>query len=118
MKCTHIENEKMTTTLDVACAYVCECRPGFQYKSKGALDTHKKSKMHTAYLVANDLKHTQVRSKDFENRIERMKYALEQQTDVERELLARIVQLNKENEWLRTELKSTYKVLQNKAKIL
>lgn len=100
--------------MEVTCTFACECRPGFQYKSKETLDTHKKSKMHAAYVVANDLKNTQVRSKDFENRIERMKYAQEQQSDVERELLARIVQLNKENDWLRTQLKSTYKTLQNK----
>jgi cell shape-determining protein MreC len=97
----NVEKEDKT----IAVTYTCQCRPGFQYKSKSALDSHKKTKMHLAYEKQNDLKNTQLTSKKLENKVESLKLKLEQKERIEAQLLQRIKGLEEENNWLSKQLK-------------
>jgi len=76
MNTDQISNEVKETA--IIATFTCPCRPGFQYKSKSALDAHKKTKMHLSFEKSTDLKNTQASSKKLENQIESLKTKLEQ----------------------------------------
>ena len=92
-------------TQEIVISFTCPCRPGFQYKSKAALDTHKKTKMHIAFEKSTDLKNTQTASKKLENKIETLKLKLAQKERLEAQLLERIEALEIENKWFISQLK-------------
>ena len=71
----------------------CPCRPGFTYKN---LTTHQKSKLHQTWEANQVHKTDKVRSKEFENEIERLKRRLTHKEAVEVELLNRIHGLEKD----------------------
>jgi hypothetical protein len=60
---------------------------------------HKRTKGHKAWEVAQDNKKDKIRSKEFENEIERLKNRLVQKDAVENELLHRIRQLEYERDY-------------------
>lgn len=82
--------------MDVAIQLACPCRPGFFYKTSASLDAHKKTKMHRAWEQIEVNKNDKIRSKEFENEIERLRRRLAQRDDVEATLMARIHQLEQE----------------------
>ena len=88
----------------IAIIFTCPCRPGFEYKSKSALDAHKKTKMHLAYEKNADLKNSQLTSKKLENEMESLKLKIEQKERIEEQLLVRIKDLERENKWLKRHL--------------
>ena len=51
MNTEQISNEVKETA--IVATFTCPCRPGFQYKSKSALDAHKKTKMHLFFFKVN-----------------------------------------------------------------
>ena len=73
----------------------CLCRSNFIYKNNASFSAHKKTKMHIAWEKQYDNKQDKVRSKEFENEIERLKSRLNQKEAVEAELLKRIYELEK-----------------------
>lgn len=79
--------------MDLSLKSMCPCRPGFTYKN---MATHKKSKLHQTWEANQDHKHDKVRSKEFENEIERLKRRLIHKEAVEVELLNRIRHLEKD----------------------
>jgi len=74
----------------------CPCRPAFQYKTPASLAAHKKTKLHKSWEMTQENKQDKIRSKDFENEIERLKRRLEHKEEIETELIARIHQLEYE----------------------
>lgn len=74
----------------------CPCRPEFSYKNETSLRQHKKSKLHKTWEDNQVHKHDKVRSKEFENEIERLKRRLAHKEEIEVELLNRIHQLEGE----------------------
>ena len=94
------ENDKA-----IISSFSCPCRPGFQYKTKNALDAHRKTKMHLGYEKTNDLKNTMASSKKLENEMEAMKLRLKHKENIETQLLERINQLEYENKWLVKQLR-------------
>jgi len=104
MNTEQISNEVKETA--IVATFTCLCRPGFQYKSKSALDAHKKTKMHLSFEKSTDLKNTQASSKKLENQIESLKTKLEQKERLEAQLLERIKHLEVENKWLTKHLRA------------
>lgn len=76
--------------MEVSVTYSCPCRPGFTYKNEVSLAQHKKSKLHKTWEALKENKNDKIRSKEFENEIERLKRRLEHKEEIEIELLARI----------------------------
>lgn len=87
--------------MDLTVQLTCQCRPGFTYKNTVSLAVHKRSKIHTAWQLAQDSKSDKIRSKEFENEIARLENSLVQKDGVEAALLARIHQLEKESTYWR-----------------
>lgn len=86
--------------MEVAVPLQCPCRPGFLYKD---LRVHHKSKMHQAWESTKDIKDIRIKSKQFENEIERLKRRLAHKEDVETELMCRIRTLERDVEyWKKT----------------
>ena len=83
----------------------CPCRPGFTYKN---LATHKRSKLHQTWEANQVHKNDKVRSKEFENEIERLKRRLTHKEEVESELLARIHQLEYERDYWKAQMDGVY----------
>ncbi len=83
----------------------CPCRPNFTYKN---LTQHKKSKMHLAWEASNEVKDVRVRSKQFENEIERLKRRLMHKEAVEVALMNRINQLEEEIMYWKTASEGVY----------
>jgi hypothetical protein len=79
--------------MELSIQLTCPCRPGFTYKN---LATHKRSKLHQTWEANQVHKHDKVRSKEFENEIERLKRRLTHKEAVEVELLNRIHGLEKD----------------------
>jgi septal ring factor EnvC (AmiA/AmiB activator) len=100
------EDVSIVNETAIIATFTCLCRPGFQYKSKAALDAHKKTKMHLSFEKSTDLKNTQASSKKLENQIESLKIKLEQKDRIEAQLLERIQHLETENKWLRKHLRT------------
>lgn len=82
--------------MDLVVQLTCHCRPGFVYKNRESLCQHKRSKQHKAWEALKDQKQDKVRSKEFENEIERFKRRMEHKEAVEAELLNRIRHLESE----------------------
>ena len=76
--------------MELSSTFTCPCRPEFTYKNAKALTIHKKSKMHLAWETVQDVKDTRVKSKQYENEVERLKNRLVHRENIEAELLARI----------------------------
>ena len=74
----------------------CPCRPGFFYKNQVSLYQHKRTKLHKTWEAGQDHKQDRIRSKEFENEIERLKRRITHKEEVETELLNRIRQLEHE----------------------
>jgi hypothetical protein len=82
--------------MDVAIQLTCPCKPGFFYKNNSTFTMHKKSKMHAAWETREQNKSDKIRSKEFENEVERLRRRLAQRDDVEATLVSRIHQLEQE----------------------
>jgi len=76
--------------MELSSTFKCPCRPDFTYKSAKMLAQHKKSNMHLAWETAQDVKDVRVKSKKYENEVERLKNRLVHRENIEAELLARI----------------------------
>jgi hypothetical protein len=76
--------------MELSSTFKCPCRPEFTYKNAHALAIHKKSKMHLAWETSQDVKDVRVKSKQYENEVERLKNRLIHRENVEAELLAHI----------------------------
>ena len=72
--------------------------------------------MHLAYESQNDLKNTQLRSKDYENLIAQLRLHIDHKLKVESELLTRIEQLSTENARLQRLLNNVNDKKQNSEK--
>jgi len=83
----------------------CPCRPGFTYKNLGV---HKKSKLHQNWEALQVHKNDKIRSKEFENEIERLKRRLIHKEAVEMALLNRITQLEEEVVYWKTASEGVY----------
>ena len=90
--------------MEVCVQLSCPCRPTFHYKTPASLAAHKKTKNHKAWEATQENKQDKIRSKDFENENER----LEHKEEVERELLARIRQLEYELEYWKKTTEGVY----------
>lgn len=82
--------------MELSVQLTCPCRPGFSYKNHASLVQHKRTKAHKAWEVLQENKNDKVRSKEFENEVERLKRRLLHKEAVEVELLNRIRQLEHE----------------------
>ena len=82
--------------MEVSVQLTCPCRPGFCYKNAMSLVQHKRSRIHKTWEDTQVHKHDKIRSKEFENEIERLKRRLAHKEEVEVELLNRIHQLEGE----------------------
>jgi hypothetical protein len=94
--------------MEVCVQLSCPCRPTFHYKTPASLAAHKKTKNHKAWEATQENKQDKIRSKDFENENERLKRRLEHKEEVERELLARIRQLEYELEYWKKTTEGVY----------
>lgn len=74
----------------------CPCRPIFSYKNEISLAAHKKTKLHKSWEFQQENKNDKIRSKEFENEIERLRRRIVHKEAVEVELLARIHHLENE----------------------
>ena len=83
----------------------CPCRPGFTYKN---ITTHKKSKLHQTWEANQIHKSDKIRSKEFENEIERLKRRVTHKEAVEVALLNRINQLEEEILYWKTASEGVY----------
>jgi len=81
--------------MELVTQLTCPCRSNFTYKNNASFSAHKKTKMHISWENQCDNKQDKVRSKEFENEIERLKSRLYQKEAVEAELLKRIYELEK-----------------------
>ena len=79
--------------MEIETLTTCPCRPGFTYKN---LSMHKKSKLHQTWEANQVHRADRVRSKEFENEIERLKRRLTHKEAVEGALLNRIQSLEEE----------------------
>jgi predicted RNase H-like nuclease (RuvC/YqgF family) len=86
----------------------CPCKPGFVYKNSLSLAHHKKTKVHKVWEQSVEHKHDKARSKEFENEISRLGVRITQMEEVERELLQRIRQLERELSYWRTACDGVY----------
>jgi len=91
--------------MEIAEQMACPCRPGFIYKD---MKLHKKSKMHKAWESIQEVKDVRIKSKQFENKIARLKKRLEHKEAIETELLLRIHQLEYEVEYLKNACNGVY----------
>jgi len=94
--------------MEVSVQLTCPCRPGFFYKNIISLSQHKKSKLHKSWEAVQENKHDKIRSKQFENEIERLKDKLVHKENIEAELLARIHQLEYERDYWKAQLHGVY----------
>ena len=94
--------------MEVSVQLTCPCRPGFLYKNAVSLIQHKRSKIHKTWESLQENKQDKVRSKQFENEIERLKRRLTHKEEVESELLARIHQLEYERDYWKAQMDGVY----------
>jgi septal ring factor EnvC (AmiA/AmiB activator) len=93
--------------MEVSLQLECPCKPGFLFKSQTTLRVHQKSKAHTLWAALEDNKNDRVRSKDFENKLERLTRRLEHKERIEEELLARIKTLEEDVEYWKSACECT-----------
>lgn len=91
--------------MELSVQLTCPCRPGFTYKN---LSTHKKSKLHQTWEANQVHKSDKIRSKEFENEIERLKRRVTHKEAVEVALLNRINQLEEEILYWKTACEGVY----------
>lgn len=94
--------------MELSVQLVCPCRPGFVYKNQVSLYQHKKSKIHKAWEALQENKNDKLRSKEFENEIERLKRRLHHKEAVEVELLNRIHSLECEVDYWKKTYEGVY----------
>jgi len=94
--------------MELSVQFSCPCRPGFVYKSRESLYQHKRTKQHKTWEALQDQKHDKVRSKEFENQIERLKRRLFHKEEVEIELLNRIHQLEGDVQYWKAACEGVY----------
>lgn len=90
--------------MEVSVQLTCPCRPGFCYKNAVSLAQHKRSKIHKTWESLQENKQDKIRSKQFENEIERLKARLVHKEQVE----ARIFQLERERDYWKSQLDGVY----------
>lgn len=88
--------------MEISSTFSCPCRPGFMYKN---LTQHKKTKMHVAWETIQDVKDIRIKSKTYENEVERLKNRLVHRENIEAELLARIHTLEESIEYWKKQVK-------------
>jgi hypothetical protein len=91
--------------MELSVQLTCPCRPGFTYKN---ITTHKKSKLHQTWEANQIHKSDKIRSKEFENEIERLKRRVTHKEAVEVALLNRINQLEEEILYWKTASEGVY----------
>jgi hypothetical protein len=91
--------------MELSVQLTCPCRPGFTYKN---ITTHKKSKLHQTWEANQVHKSDKIRSKEFENEIERLKRRVTHKEAVEVALLNRINQLEEEILYWKTASEGVY----------
>jgi len=69
------------------------------------LTQHKKTKMHVAWETIQDVKDIRIKSKTYENEVERLKNRLVHRENIEAELLARIHTLEESIEYWKKQVK-------------
>ena len=94
--------------MEVVPGLSCPCRPGFIYKTDLSLKAHRRTKGHMSWEALQENKNDKIRSKEFENEVERLKRRLAQKEDVEASLLNRIHQLEYEIEYWKNASKGVY----------
>lgn len=94
--------------MEICVQLSCPCRPGFMYKNKESLHQHKRTKLHKMWEASQDHKQDRIRSKEFENEIERLKQRLTHKENIEKELLARIHYLEEERDYWKSHLDGIY----------
>ena len=94
--------------MEVSVQLACPCRPGFCYKNQISLAQHKRTKIHKTWESLQENKQDKVRSKQFENEIERLKRRLTHKEEIETELLTRIHQLEHERDSWKSQLDGVY----------
>ena len=87
--------------MELSVQLTCPCRPTFSYKNEISIEAHKKTKLHKTWEAQQDQKKDKVRSKEFENEIERLKRRIIHKEAIEAELLNRIRQLEYELTYLK-----------------
>ncbi len=94
--------------MELSVQLTCPCRPGFSYKNEVSMAHHKKTKLHKTWESLQENKQDKVRSKEFENEIERLKRRLIHKEAVEVALLNRINQLEEELVYWKTSCEGVY----------
>lgn len=94
--------------MELSVQLTCPCRPIFSYKNEISLAAHKKTKLHKTWEASQDHKQDKVRSKEFENEIERLKRRIIHKEEVERALLSRIHQLEADVQYWRSMCEGVY----------
>ena len=94
--------------MELSVELTCPCKPGFTYKNAHTLAIHKKTKHHKAWETGQENKQDKLRSKEFENEIERMKRKLAHKEAVESELLQRIWHLEAERDYWKQTCNGVY----------
>jgi len=94
--------------MEVSVQLTCPCRPGFCYKNAVSLVQHKRSKIHKTWEALQENKQDKVRSKQFENEIERLKSRLTHKELIEVELLNRIFHLENERDYWKAQMDGVY----------
>ena len=94
--------------MELSVQLTCPCRPTFSYKNEISLAAHKKTKLHKTWEALQDQKKDRVRSKEFENEIERLKRRIAHKEEVEAELMNRIHQLEYERDYYKNQLEGVY----------
>jgi ribosomal protein S30 len=87
--------------MEVSVQLSCPCKPEFVYKNQHSLTQHKKTKVHKMWEQTQENRTDKIRSKEFENEIERLRNRLVHKEEVERELLCRIRQIEQERDYWR-----------------
>jgi hypothetical protein len=87
--------------MEISVQLSCPCKPEFVYKNQNSFSQHKKTKCHRLWEQAQENKSDKLRSKEFENEIERLKNRLVHKEQIERELLCRIRQIEQERDYWR-----------------
>jgi len=94
--------------MELSSTFKCPCRPEFTYKNAHALSIHKKTKMHLSWETVQDVKDVRVKSKKYENEVERLKNRLVHRENIEAELLARIRTLEESVEYWKKQCEGIY----------
>ena len=94
--------------MELSVQLMCPCRPALSYKNEISLAAQKKTKLHKTWETQQDQKKDKVRSKEFENEIERLRRRVAHKEEIEAELLNRIHQLQYELAYLKKAYEGIY----------